>query len=98
MTQKHSNSNQVFFHNYQKIKVPKRFWHLEGENDSQPMAYLRVHSCATRVYFDLSVLKILAMSGTRGSSGFGSVNSEHIDKRTTRKTNFYELVLQNVLS
>lgn len=46
------------------------------------MAYLRVHSLASSLYFSLSVLYILAISGTNGSSGFGSHNREQMDKRT----------------
>ena len=49
------------------------------------MAYFWVHSRAVSLYFFLSVLYILATSGTRGSSGFGSVSSEQIDSNTTRK-------------
>lgn len=46
------------------------------------MAYLRVHSLASSLYFMRSVLYILAISGTRGSSGLGSVRSEQIDNNT----------------
>lgn len=46
------------------------------------MAYLRVHSRANSLYFSLSVLYILAISGTSGSSGFGSHSKEHIDSNT----------------
>lgn len=49
------------------------------------MAYLRVHSLASSLYFSLSVLYILAISGTNGSSGFGSHNREQMDKRTGKK-------------
>jgi len=34
------------------------------------------------VYLSLSVLKILAISGTKGSSGFGSQRREQIDSST----------------
>ncbi|CAD6234714.1 GSCOCG00002064001-RA-CDS [Cotesia congregata] len=44
------------------------------------MAYLRVHSRANSLYFSRSVLYILAISGTNGSSGFGSHSREHIDR------------------
>jgi len=40
------------------------------------MAYFLVHSLALASYLSLSVLYSLAMSGTNGSSGFGSVNNE----------------------
>ena len=46
------------------------------------MAYFLVHSLAQSLYFPTSVLKSLAISGTRGSSGFGSHSREHIDRST----------------
>ena len=46
------------------------------------MAYFRVHSLANSVYLSLSVLKMRAISGTRGSSGFGSQSSEQIESNT----------------
>merc|ERR1711990_708014 len=46
------------------------------------MAYFLVHSFANWLYFSLSVLKILAISGTRGSSGLGSQRSEQIESNT----------------
>jgi len=54
------------------------------------IAYLPVHSRANFVYFSRSVLytraektdKILPISGTRGSSGFGSVRREQIESKT----------------
>lgn len=49
------------------------------------MAYLRVHSRANSLYFSLSVLYNLAISGTKGSSGFGSQSKEHIDNNTKKK-------------
>lgn len=48
------------------------------------MAYLRVHSRANSLYFSRSVLYILAISGTSGSSGFGSQRSEQIDSKTEK--------------
>ena len=58
------------------------------------MAYFFVHSFASSRYFFLSVLYILAMSGTSGSSGFASFRSEQIDNKTeTNKTNPSELIL-----
>lgn len=50
------------------------------------MAYLCVQSFACWLYFSRSVLYILAISGTSGSSGFGSVSREPIDRRTERRT------------
>lgn len=52
------------------------------------MAYLRVHSRANSLYFSLSVLYNLAISGTSGSSGFGSHSKEHIDSNTESKKTF----------
>ena len=49
------------------------------------MAYFFVHSFAMSVYFDLSVLNVLAISGTSGSSGFGSHKREHMDRSTKMK-------------
>ena len=45
-------------------------------------AYFLVHSLDILSYFSLFVLYRVAISGTRGSSGFGSVNREHIDNNT----------------
>jgi len=47
-----------------------------------PDAYFVVHSFASELYLVLSLLNTLAMSGTSGSSGLGSVRSEQIDKST----------------
>ena len=46
------------------------------------MAYFLHHSLASWLYLVRSVLKILAISGTRGSSGFGSQSSEQMDRST----------------
>lgn len=46
------------------------------------IAYFLVHSRASSLYFSRSVLYILAISGTRGSSGFGSHSREQIDSNT----------------
>jgi len=46
------------------------------------MAYLCVHSLANWPNRSRSVLYIRAISGTSGSSGLGSVNSEQIDNST----------------
>ena len=46
------------------------------------MAYFLVHSLAVSSYLCLSVLYMCAISGTRGSSGFGSVSREQIDNKT----------------
>lgn len=36
-------------------------------------------------YFSLSFLQMCAMSGTNGSSGFGSQSNEHMDNKTGMK-------------
>lgn len=46
------------------------------------IAYFLVHSRANSLYFSRSVLYILAISGTSGSSGFGSQSREQIDNKT----------------
>ena len=46
------------------------------------MAYFLVHSLAHSLYLCGSVLYSLAISGTRGSSGFGSQSSEQMDRST----------------
>lgn len=46
------------------------------------MAYWRVHSLAVSSYLRLLVLQRCAMSGTSGSSGFGSVSNELIESST----------------
>ena len=52
-------------------------------------AYFLVHSFAILLYFWRSFLNSLAMSGTNGSSGFGSHKSEQIDKRTEKKNQIF---------
>ena len=54
-------------------------------NDIYPMAYFLVHSREVSSYFGRFVLYMCAISGTRGSSGLGSVNKEQIDSSTCRK-------------
>jgi len=46
------------------------------------IAYFLVHSRANSPYFSRSVLNILAISGTSGSSGFGSHSKEQMDSNT----------------
>lgn len=48
----------------------------------QHMAYFWVQERAMESYLEVSVLYIWAISGTRGSSGFGSVSNEHIESST----------------
>lgn len=47
-----------------------------------PIAYFCVQLLAVASYFARSVLYMWAISGTSGSSGFGSVKSEHIESNT----------------
>lgn len=51
------------------------------------IAYFLVHSRANSLYFSRSVLYILAISGTSGSSGFGSQSREQIDNKTAKRKN-----------
>jgi len=51
------------------------------------MAYFLVHSRANSLYLSRSVLYIRAISGTNGSSGFGSHSNEQIDRRTFEMVN-----------
>lgn len=51
------------------------------------IAYFLVHSRANSLYFSRSVLYILAISGTKGSSGLGSQSNEQIDNKTKNKIN-----------
>jgi len=46
------------------------------------IAYFLVHSRANSPYFSRSVLNILAISGTSGSSGFGSHSKEQMESNT----------------
>ena len=46
------------------------------------MAYFLVRSLAVASYFALSVLKMWAISGTKGSSGLASVKRELMERRT----------------
>jgi hypothetical protein len=48
----------------------------------QPMAYFWVQLRAVDSYFDRSVLYMWAISGTRGSSGLGSVSREQMESKT----------------
>ena len=59
------------------------------ESTKLHMAYFRVHSLASVSYLPLSDLYRRAISGTNGSSGFGSVSNEHIDKRTATKKKYH---------
>lgn len=52
---------------------------------SSHMAYFCVHSRASELYFSRSVLYIRAISGTSGSSGFGSHSNEQMLSSTEKK-------------
>lgn len=54
----------------------------QGRYQGQPMAYFWVQVRAVDSYLVLSVLYMWAISGTKGSSGFGSVNKEQIESST----------------
>lgn len=67
------------------IRIMHLLWLLDGSIlliGTHHIAYFRVHSRANSLYFSRSVLYILAISGTNGSSGFGSHSREQMDKRT----------------
>jgi hypothetical protein len=51
----------------------------------QPIAYFCVQLLAVPSYFVLSVLYMCAISGTRGSSGLGSVSREQIESKTCNR-------------
>ena len=53
-----------------------------SKTPNQPMAYFWVQLRAVASYLVLSVLYMWAISGTRGSSGFGSVSSEQMESST----------------
>ena len=46
------------------------------------IAYFLVHSLACCSYFGLSFIYIVAIYGTNGSSGLGSVNKDEIERST----------------
>lgn len=54
----------------------------------QPIAYFWVQLRALASYLVRSVLYMCAISGTRGSSGFGSVSNEHMESSTCSWTPF----------
>lgn len=58
------------------------FLKAQLDNNSYPMAYFWVQERAVVSYLALSVLYMWAISGTKGSSGFGSVSREHIESNT----------------
>lgn len=62
-----------------------KFWRYIFSSGTHHIAYFRVHSRASSLYFSRSVLYILAISGTSGSSGLGSQRREQIDNNTKTK-------------
>ena len=56
------------------------------------MAYFLVHSRAVDSYLGRSVLYTWAISGTKGSSGLGSVSIEHME-RSTAKSKYGALIV-----
>jgi hypothetical protein len=81
--------------NEQKYTEESIFEHELKSRSDQPIAYLRVQFFAVASYFARSVLYIWAISGTRGSSGFGSVRREHIESKTYIQTNWNIQMGQN---
>lgn len=65
-----------------KHKTPTSLPILQLSPLYHPIAYFCVQFLAVPSYFALSVLYMWAISGTNGSSGFGSVNKEQIDSST----------------
>jgi hypothetical protein len=61
------------------------------------MAYFWVQERAVDSYLALSVLYMWAISGTSGSSGFGSVSSEQIDRRTCKDRKEHILIQNTCL-
>jgi len=57
------------------------------QSGTHHIAYFLVHSRASSLYFSRSVLYILAISGTSGSSGLGSQSREQIDNKTAKREN-----------
>lgn len=57
------------------------------------MAYFWVQLLAVCSYFALSVLYMWAISGTRGSSGLGSVRSEQIESNTYNDVCIYKIMI-----
>lgn len=75
-TESHHKKHKQTINNFHK-------WNLYmSKTPNQPMAYFWVQLRAVASYLVLSVLYIWAISGTRGSSGFGSVSSEQIESST----------------
>ena len=55
---------------------------MRGPQSDECMAYFLVHAIAVASCRALSVRRTWAISGTKGSSGFGSIISEQIEART----------------
>ena len=61
----------------------------QATKTSQPIAYFWVQLRALASYLARSVLYMCAISGTRGSSGFGSVSNEHMESSTCFMNTIY---------
>ena len=89
-----SNDNKCTLNLYtlgSKQQYTKSFYQLLD----YPMAYFWVQLLAVDSYLVLSVLYIWAISGTRGSSGFGSVKREQIESNTwKRKQRTFPILLK----
>ena len=72
-------------HNKKSCNTLPSPWLLIITDSWYHMAYLLVHSLAVELYFCLSVLNKRAISGTNGSSAFGSVSKEQMDKSTEKR-------------
>ena len=64
------------------ISVRQQLDQIKDSEGKHRMTYFRDHSRAVASYRERSVLYKCAMSGTSGSSGFGSVNIEQMDNST----------------
>ena len=82
-----TSDNKLWVDHKKTMDTARRSWRRRRRCTSELhtagyMAYLCVQSFASWLYRSLSVLYMRAISGTRGSSGFGSVSSEQMDSRT----------------
>ena len=67
------------------ISMRKEHDGIKDSERKRRMTYFRDHSLAVASYRARSVLYKCAMSGTSGSSGFGSVNIEQMDNSTKQR-------------
>ena len=79
-----------------KVFIDAIHFNIHYLNTNQPMAYFWVQLRAVASYLARSVLYMWAISGTSGSSGFGSVSNEQIESSTCicqAKHNYKTLLL-----